>query len=72
MTKITQWQAASFVRFITFCYCDKIKDDEMKAAFNVLGHIRNAYRILVRKSEGRRQCGRCRHRWQDSIKADMH
>jgi hypothetical protein len=33
-----------------------------------MGEERNAYRILVGKSEGRRPLGRPRHRWVDSIK----
>jgi hypothetical protein len=47
------------------------KDDERNGAFNAHGHIRNAYGILVRKSKGIKQCGRCRHTWQHNIKADM-
>jgi hypothetical protein len=32
---------------------------------------RNAYRILVGKSEGKRPLGRQRRRWMDSIKIDL-
>jgi hypothetical protein len=32
---------------------------------------RNAYRILVEKSEGKRPLGRPRCRWADSIKMDL-
>jgi hypothetical protein len=32
---------------------------------------RNAYRILVGKSEGRRPQERSRHRWKDNIKIDL-
>ena len=38
------------------------------------GHIarmeqsRNAYRVLVGKSEGKRPLGRPRHRWEDNIR----
>ena len=41
------------------------------------GHIarmeqsRNAYRVLVGKSEGKRPLGRPRHRWEDNIKMDL-
>jgi hypothetical protein len=31
----------------------------------------NAYRILVRKPEGKRPPGRPRHRWVDNIKMDL-
>jgi hypothetical protein len=32
--------------------------------------MRNAYKILIRKPEGKRPLGRCRHRWED-IKMDL-
>jgi len=31
---------------------------------------RHPYRVMARKSEGRRPLGRSRHRWEDTIK--MH
>jgi hypothetical protein len=36
-----------------------------------MGEKRNAYRLLVRKPEGRRPLGRPRHRWVDNIKRDL-
>jgi hypothetical protein len=36
-----------------------------------MGVRRNAYRILVRKLEGRRPLGRPRCRWVDNIKMDL-
>jgi hypothetical protein len=35
-----------------------------------MGEIRNAYRILVGKPEGKRPLGRPRRRWVDDIKMD--
>jgi hypothetical protein len=35
------------------------------------GEKRNAYRILVRKPEGKRSLGRPRHRWVDNIKIGL-
>jgi hypothetical protein len=32
------------------------------------GERRGAYRVLVRKPEGKRPLGRLRHRWWDNIK----
>jgi len=32
--------------------------------------VRNAYNILVGKSEGKRPLGRARHRWEDNIRLD--
>jgi hypothetical protein len=36
-----------------------------------MGAKRNAYRILVESSEGKRPLGRPRHRWVDNIKLDL-
>jgi hypothetical protein len=36
-----------------------------------MGEIRNAYTILVRKSERKRPFGRPSHRWDHNIKMDL-
>jgi hypothetical protein len=36
-----------------------------------MGAKRNVYRVIVGKSEGKRQLGRPRHRWIDNIKMDL-
>ncbi|KAJ4443774.1 hypothetical protein ANN_05552 [Periplaneta americana] len=36
-----------------------------------MGEFRNAYRVLVGKSEGKRSLGRPRRRWEDNIKMDL-
>jgi hypothetical protein len=36
-----------------------------------MGEMRNAYKILVGKPEGKRPLGRSRHRWADNIKIDL-
>jgi hypothetical protein len=36
-----------------------------------MGKKRNAYRLLVGKSEGKRPLGRPRHRWVDNIRMDL-
>jgi hypothetical protein len=36
-----------------------------------MGIMRNAYRMLIVKSEGKRALGRPRHRWEDIIKLDL-
>jgi hypothetical protein len=36
-----------------------------------MGEVRNAYKILVRKPEGKRPLGRPRHKWEDSITIDL-
>jgi hypothetical protein len=43
----------------------------MGSARGTLGERRNAYRVLVRNPEGRRQLGRLRRRWEDNIKLDF-
>jgi hypothetical protein len=35
------------------------------------GEMRNLYKIVVVKPEGRKQLRRSRHRWEDSIKIDL-
>jgi hypothetical protein len=36
-----------------------------------MGEMRNAYRLLVGKPEGKRQLGRLRRRWVDNIRMDL-
>jgi hypothetical protein len=50
-----------------------IKSRRMRWAGHVtrMGKNMNAYRILVRKSEGKRPLGRPRRRWEDSTKMDL-
>jgi hypothetical protein len=50
-----------------------IKSRRMRWAGHVarIGEKSNAYRILMRKPEGKRALGRPRHRWVDNIKIDL-
>jgi hypothetical protein len=50
-----------------------IKSRRMRCIGHVarMGEKRNAYRILVRKPEGKRPLGRPRCRWVDNIKMDL-
>jgi hypothetical protein len=45
----------------------------MRWARNVarFGEMRNAYKILVGRREGKRPLGRTRRRWDDKIKMDI-
>jgi hypothetical protein len=36
-----------------------------------MGGMRNAYSLLVGKSEGKRPLGRPRRRWEDNIRMDL-
>jgi hypothetical protein len=36
-----------------------------------MGEVRNVYRVLVRKPEGKRPLERPRRRWEDGIKMDL-
>jgi hypothetical protein len=42
----------------------------MCGACSTYGERRGAYRVLVRKLEGKRPFGRARRRWEDNIKMD--
>jgi hypothetical protein len=33
-----------------------------------MGEMRNSYRVLVGKPEGKRPLGRPRHRWEDDVR----
>jgi hypothetical protein len=50
-----------------------VKSRRMRWAGHVarMGKKREACRILVRKSEGKRSLGRTRRRWVDNIKIDL-
>jgi len=36
-----------------------------------MGEVRNTYKVLVGKPEGRRPLGRPKRRWEDSIRIDF-
>jgi hypothetical protein len=36
-----------------------------------MGEMRNVYKILVRKPEGKRPLGRPGHRWEGNIRIDL-
>jgi hypothetical protein len=50
---------------------DKIGKNEMGGALAFMGERRGLYRLLVGKSEGKRQHGRPRNRWEDNIRMDL-
>jgi hypothetical protein len=52
----------------------KIKEDEIGRACNTHGEVRNAYKILIGKIEGKRPLRRHKHKWEDfsSIKIDFN
>jgi hypothetical protein len=49
----------------------KIEKNEMGGACSSNGDRRGMYRVLVRKSEGKRPLGRPRLRWEDNNKIDL-
>jgi hypothetical protein len=36
-----------------------------------MGEMRNAYKMLTGKSDGKKASGRARHRWNDNIKTSL-
>jgi hypothetical protein len=50
-----------------------IKSRTMRMTVHVacMGERRVAYRVIVRKPEGRKSLGKPRHRWEDNIKMDL-
>jgi hypothetical protein len=49
---------------------DQIKKDEMSGTCTEHAGMRNVYKMLVGKLEGKRPLGRTRRRWKNSIKTD--
>ena len=54
-------------------YCSVIKSRRISWEGHIgrMGERRSVYRVLVRKSEGKRPIGRHRRRWEDNIKMDL-
>jgi hypothetical protein len=50
---------------------NQIEKNEMGGEGSTMGEKRGAYRILVRRPEGRRPLRRPRRRWEDNIKMDL-
>jgi hypothetical protein len=47
------------------------KEDEMSGTCGTRGDKKNAYNILMRKSEGNTALGRPKIRWENNIKMDF-
>jgi len=54
-----------------YCSGGKIEKNEMGGASSAYGKLKGVYRVLVRKTEGKRPLGRPRRRWKDNIKMDL-
>jgi hypothetical protein len=50
---------------------NEVKEDETNRACSTNGAKRNAYRMLMGKTAGKRPLGRRRRRWVDNIKMDL-
>jgi len=50
-----------------------IRSRRMRCAWHIsrMGEMRNAYKISVRKPEGKKQLGRSKCKWKDNIKMDL-
>ena len=53
------------------CSDGQIEKNEMGGACSAYGERRGVYRVLVEKSEGKKQFIRPRRRWEDNIKMDF-
>jgi len=47
-----------------------MEKNKMNRACSTYGEWRDAYRVLVGRSQGNKQLGRSRRRWDDNIKID--
>jgi hypothetical protein len=54
----------------TYNQNDQVKEHELGRHVARMEEKRNAYRMLLGKSEGKRSLGRSRRRWVDNIKKD--
>jgi hypothetical protein len=52
-------------------YIDEVKEDEMGRVCSLHREKRSKYRVLVRKTEGKRPIGRPTCKWEDDIKMDL-
>jgi hypothetical protein len=56
------------VLFTKYYWGDQIKEGEIGRACSTHGQMRNAFKILVGKPDGRRPLGRSRYGWEDNVK----
>jgi hypothetical protein len=59
------------VRFTKYYLGDEVKEDGWSGHVTRMGEMRNAYKIVVGKPEGKRPLGRPRRRWEDNIIMDL-
>jgi hypothetical protein len=59
------------VLFIKYNKNNKVKEDELCRTYSTIEEERNAYMLLVRKSERKRPLRRPRSTWVDNIKMDL-
>ena len=50
---------------------DQTEQNEMGGARGSMGNRSGAYTVLVEATDGKRQVGISRHRWQNNIKIDL-
>jgi hypothetical protein len=63
-----KWQDAGedcIMRSFITCMLQQVKEDETGGACSMHGEVRNAYKSLVEKPEGKISLGRLRCRWED-------
>jgi hypothetical protein len=65
------WENCIMKSFTKYNYTDQVMEVEMAGHVAQMGEKRDAYGVLVEKSEGKRPLGRPRLRWERNIKMDL-
>jgi hypothetical protein len=75
---LTSKQQRNIPFHLTLPFCDSKRVDQnsrtVKNRYNSkphMGEIRNAYKILARKPEGKRPFRRLWYKWEDNIRRDL-
>jgi hypothetical protein len=71
MKKMQNQELDDLVLHIKYYHVNKIKENEKEGACGMDVEGTRTHRMLTGRSEGQRQIGILRRRWQDNIKLDL-